>query len=175
MVELRRITHRGDRDLQTLFSLYREAFPEEERREEGQLLRLVEEKKEMVFNVVETDGELAGLFVYWKFREFYYLEHLAVYPELRNRKIGQQVLEYVDRTLKGCRILEVEPPLTEMAARRIAYYRRNGYEVVEKTYEQPSYDGLKNSIPLWIMSNHREMNPAKAIDIIQKEVYRNNY
>lgn len=175
MIELRRITQGADQELQTLLSLYREAFPQEERREEGQLLRLVEEKKEMVFNAVKADGDLAGLFVYWEFEEFYYLEHLAVCPELRNRKIGQQVLDYADRELTGCRILEVEPPLTEIAARRIAYYRRNGYEVVEKTYEQPSYDGLKNGIPLWIMSNYREMNPAKAIDTIQKEVYRNNY
>lgn len=175
MIQLRRITQRADRDLQLLLSLYREAFPEEERRSEEQLLRLVDEKEEMVFNAVETEGGLAGLFVYWEFGDFYYLEHLAVYPELRNRKIGQQLLEYVRKCFKKSCVLEVEPPCNEMAERRIAYYRRNGFEVVEKGYEQPSYDGIKRGIPLWIMSNCRDIALTKAINTIREEVYRKNY
>ncbi|MDE5639087.1 MAG: GNAT family N-acetyltransferase [Odoribacter sp.] len=175
MIQLRRITQSVDRDLQLSLSLYREAFPEEERRSEDQLLRLVDEKEEMVFNAVETEEGLAGLFVYWEFEDFYYLEHLAIYPELRNRKIGQQLLEYVRNCFKSACALEVEPPFNEMAERRIAYYRRNGFEVLEKEYEQPSYDGIKRGIPLWIMSNCRDMALVKAIDIIREEVYRKNY
>lgn len=175
MIKLRRIIQSDDRDLQMLFSLYRESFPAEERRNERQLMRLVDEKKEMVFNAVEEEGRLVGLFVYWDFGDFYYLEHLAVYPELRNKRIGQQVLDYVNVTLKGSRFLEVEPPLNEMASRRLAYYRRNGYEVVEKNYIQPSYDGVKKGIPLWLMSSDNEMNFLKVIDVIRKEVYWKNY
>ena len=35
----------------------------------------------MHFNAIETDGVLAGLFIYWDMRDFYYLEHLAVSPQ----------------------------------------------------------------------------------------------
>ena len=61
----------------------------------------------MHFNMIESDGELCGLFVYWDMGEFYYLEHLAVAPHMRNRKIGQQVLEHVETSLPGIRLLEV--------------------------------------------------------------------
>lgn len=175
MIELRRIIQSSDKELQALTFLYREAFPEEERRDEEQLFRLIDQKEEMVFNAIESEGQLAGLFVYWKWKDFYYLEHLAVYPELRNQKIGQQLLDYVSTHLKGDRFLEVEPPLNEMAGRRISYYQRNGYEVVEKNYEQPSYDGKRKGLPLWIMCNHKEVNPENAIQIIKEEAYRKNY
>lgn len=175
MIQLRRIKQSDDKDLQALTLLYREAFPQEERRNEEQLFRLVDEKREMVFNAIETGGELAGLFVYWEFGDFYYLEHLAVYPEMRNKKIGQQVLDYVRGHLKGDRFLEVEPPLSDMARRRLNYYQRNGYEVVDKDYEQPSYDGEREGIPLWIMSNSTNVDVRKAVQKIKEEVYRKNY
>ena len=60
----------------------------------------------MYFNAIECDGELSGMFVYWDIGDFYYLEHLAVFPEMRNKKIGQQVLDYVAEHLKGVRLLE---------------------------------------------------------------------
>lgn len=86
----------------------------------------------MHFNMIESDGELCGLFVYWDMGEFYYLEHLAVAPHMRNRKIGQQVLEHVETSLPGIRLLEVEPAEDELTTRRVAFYRRNGYRIVDR-------------------------------------------
>lgn len=42
------------------------------------------------------------------------------------------MLDYVAEHLKGVRLLEVEPTEDEMTTRRVNYYRRNGYEVLDK-------------------------------------------
>ncbi len=108
-MNLRRITQAGDPDFKALTALYTEAFPPEERRETAQLERMLEEEPRMHFHVVEIGGKRAGLFVYWDFGTFYYLEHLAVYAEMRNQKIGQQVLDWMREHLDGLRLLEAEP------------------------------------------------------------------
>ena len=121
MISLRKITDAEDKDFQKLMELYQEAFPEEERRDLAQLGAMLQAEQRMSFNAVECDGSLAGLFVYWDFGTFYYLEHLAVYPDMRNKKIGQQVLDWIKGNLQGLRLLEVERAETEMAIRRVHY------------------------------------------------------
>lgn len=173
-MQLKRITHLQDELLNQLIPLYEESFPEEERRPNTQLMKMIESKKEMHFTAIIHEGELCGLFVYWDFKDFFYLEHLAVFPAMRNRKIGEKVLAYLTEHLKGLHLLEVEPPATEMAGRRIEYYRRNGYEVLHKEYIQPSYSKDKDALNLWIMGNaHSDLLPER-IEKIKKEVYINN-
>lgn len=74
MVTLKRITQAEDEAFRKLTALYTEAFPVEERREIGQLGELLHTEPAMYFNAVECDGQLAGLFVYWDFGSFYYLD-----------------------------------------------------------------------------------------------------
>ena len=121
MMNLIRITESDDTRLEKLIPLYVAAFPVEERRDIDQLKRLIEEKKEMYFNAIECDGQLAGLFIYWDLTDFYYMEHLAVFEYMRNLKIGQQVLDYIAQHLNGLRLLEVEPTTDEMTTRRVNY------------------------------------------------------
>ncbi len=169
---LSRITSADDSRLNRLIPLYEESFPESERRKIGQLKRMIENHTPMYFNAIECEGELSGMFVYWDMGDFYYLEHLAVFPEMRNKKIGQQVLDYVAGHLKGLRLLEVEPTEDEMTTRRVNYYRRNGYKVLDKTYVQPSYYAMENACPLWIMGNEDSPRLSEQVERIKEEVYR---
>lgn len=169
---LSRITSADDSRLNRLIPLYEESFPESERRKIGQLKRMIENHTPMYFNAIECDGELSGMFVYWDMGDFYYLEHLAVFPEMRNKKIGQQVLDYVAGHLKGLRLLEVEPTEDEMTTRRVNYYRRNGYKVLDKTYVQPSYHAMENACSLWIMGNEDSPRLSEQVERIKEEVYR---
>lgn len=174
MLILKRITSPEDALLSCLEELYKEAFPPEERREIDQLRFLIAAQPEMFFNAVECDGELAGLFVYWKFHDFYYLEHLAVFASMRNKKIGQQTLDWVEDHLKGIRLLEVEPAVENIAVRRVNYYQRNGYKILDKEYRQPSYDGAPESWPLWIMGNQEYDDRSllnKHIEQIKEQAY----
>lgn len=174
MITLRRITDSKDSAFQKLTELYKEAFPQEERREIAQLEQLLSGEPLMYFNAVECDGELAGLFVYWDLGSFYYLEHLAVYAEMRNKKIGQQVLDWMKEHLQGVRLLEAEPAETEMSTRRINYYQRNGYQILDKDYLQPPYTPEGEGFPLWVMGNVADQ-PAEVlqqqIETIKNKIY----
>ena len=114
------------------------------------------------------------MFCKWELEDVYELEHLVGWPEMRDTKIGQKVLDYIWGHLSGEHLLEVEPAVDEITTRRINYYRRNGYEIVEKQYRQPAYDNPEKSYPLWLMSNRdypdrKEL--AEHIQMIKEEVY----
>ena len=174
MIELQRVTRAGDPLLGKLLPLYEEAFPPPERRDAGQLKRVIERASDMYFNAIVEDGTLAGLFAYWDLGEFCYLEHLAVFPSLRSRSTGTRVLEEVARRLPGTRLLEVEPPVEPPATRRVAYYERNGYLVLDRAYVQPPYDGKRAGCPLWIIGNERPACLARFLERVKTRVYREN-
>ncbi len=174
-MNLIRITNSDHVYLDRLIMLYEEAFPVEERRNIGQLKKMIKTKSEMHFNAIECDDELCGFFVYWDMGDFYYLEYLAVYASMRNKKIGQQVLDYAANHLDGVRLLEVEPEADEMTSRRIRYYQRNGYQILDKDYVQPSYDGVHDACSLWIMGNRMTKRLPEFTERIKHEVYLDNY
>lgn len=174
---LRRITEPREPLLGQLLELYRNAFPPDERRSEESLLSLIACQPSMYFNAVEEDEKIAGLFIYWQFEDFYYLEHLAVCPELRNQKIGQKVLDYVRKNFERECILEVEAPTDELKARRVRYYERNGFRVVDRHYVQPAYEKNLHDQPLWLMSNGKEEEEKKLgpkVARLKEEVYLKN-
>lgn len=172
MIALRRITHAGDPVWNRLMTLYKESFPPEERRDMHQLEQMLAAVPEMFFNAVEEDGLLCGLASYWDLGDFYYMEHLAVFPEMRNRKIGQQILAYWQQHLHKPQLLEVEPAVEEMACRRIGFYERNGYAVLYKDYVQPSYTADEDACPLWIMGTDACPEIETYIERIKETVYR---
>ena len=107
MIEVIRINSLDSEYLSSLVELYMEAFPEEERRDIKQLKEYIISKENMFFNAILFDNELCGLFVYWNFKEFSYLEHLAIFSDKRNLKIGEKLLSLVEANLPGLRLLEV--------------------------------------------------------------------
>lgn len=173
-MNLSRITNSTDHRLESLIKLYEESFPEDERRTIAQLNKMIDSVQPMYFNAIEIDGQLCGLFVYWDMDDFYYMEHLAVFPEMRNRKIGQQVLDHVARHLNKIRILEVEPTEDEITTRRVQYYQRNGYAIVHRDYIQPSYKAFEDASNLWIMSNEPTVRLNEFIDAIKQRAYRDH-
>lgn len=172
MIRLTRITRADDPLLERLVPLYIESFPEAERRDIRQLEQLLTEAPEMYWNAIFDGDELCGLASYWDLGDFYYMEHLAVFPAMRNRKIGQRVLDYWREQLPKLRILEVEPAEEEMARRRIGFYERNGYKVVYKDYIQPSYRADEPACSLWIMASAPHPNIEAYAQKIQEKIYR---
>ena len=137
-----------------VLALYESAFPKNERRDSETVRRMAAERPEMEFYRVcaVPGGAFAGLVVLWRLGDFTYLEHLAVSPGLRNGGVGRWILDWVGRTSDGFLLLEVEPEgTTPMAARRIGYYRRNGYEIISRDYLQFPYRDGDTPLPLWLM------------------------
>ena len=72
------------------------------------------------------------------------------------------------------RLLEVEPAETEMATRRIHYYERNGYRILDRNYLQPPYVKGGKDFPLWVMGNGSGQSAEvlnRQIQTIKDKVY----
>ena len=170
-IALKRITSK--KELEIIGELYISAFCAEERREFTQLQELLLHPHCVINQIIFRDA-IAGFCIYWQFDSFLFLEHFAIEPELRGQKIGEQVLILLKEMHQKPIILEVEPATDVNSVRRIKFYERNGYYLLPVKYRQPSYDGIKPSLDLLLMSNMAEIADTivkRYISDIHKEVY----
>lgn len=171
-MELKRIVNSQDREAVELIALYQIAFPESERFCDDQiLLNLIDSNRSLYFDAIYDDEKLAGLLMYWDLEELYYVHYFAVYPEMRNRKIGTKVLDWIAENFKKPVFLEVDDPIDELSDRRIHFYERNGYQVLAKNPET-LYIARERSCKLWLMGNQPVKHLEKYIHTIREVVYR---
>jgi ribosomal protein S18 acetylase RimI-like enzyme len=154
-------------------NLYENSFPEEERREFSQLIDIYKNHK-LELNIIIQENQLVGILNQWKFDEVLYIEHLAIHPEYRNKKIATKLLEELSKKHKTI-VLEVELPTDEVSRKRIAFYQRAGFCIEPYNYYQPPYRKGEKAIQMHIMTKTK--TPIKKeeyqtiIDIIRKKVY----
>ena len=154
-----------------IFSRYEKTFPENERRDKEQFLDLAEAPDAFVF-LIKNEDETIGYSVIWELKDFYFLEHFEVFEEFRNQKFGEQILEALKEKFDKI-VLETEPDfLSEIAARRVRFYQRNGFEIINKDYIQPSYGEGKSSLHLFLMANFLIENLENSIQEIYAVVYQ---
>lgn len=170
-MNLRRVTDSKDNEVIKLIALYEDTFPESERYRDTQiLLDLIDNSRLTHFNAIYENYKLAGLFVYWDLGEFCYIHFLAIFPEMRNRKIGKQILDWVSKNISQPVLLEVEVPTDEFSIRRIHFYERNNYQVLAKNPDI-LYESRERSSVLWLMGNHQVKYLRNYITTIKNIVY----
>lgn len=161
-------------DFNQFYSILEYSFPADERRGYEEQKALLGDKYYRIYALKnEEDGLIAFITVY-EFEEFTFAEHFAVAKEHRNGGIGTEVLSLLKCKVKAPICLEVELPETEMAKRRIGFYKRNGFYYNEYDYIQPSYSKDKSPVPLKIMTTEREITEAEfeyIRDILYSRVY----
>lgn len=170
-----KITNNNLLGYNNLFELYQNSFPIEERRELKDLNYLIQNEKQMCFNSIEIENHLVGFIILWNFEDFIYIEHFAIFPEERCKGFGTEILEAIKANFKKTIVFEVEPENDLVSIIRINFYRRNLFEVIDKSYRQPSYHNKIDSYPMWIMSNKfdlTEITILNFIQIIKKNVYQ---
>jgi ribosomal protein S18 acetylase RimI-like enzyme len=152
--------------------LYEEAFPEEERRPWNQQLLLVASGKLQLLRIIREDA-FAGFIFYWTLPEFSFIEHFAIHPGTRGGGAGTQVMQLMETQL-GEIVLEVEPPVTEQAIRRIKFYERLGYQAFTESYHQPPYYPHYPLLELRLMQ--KGLSPAAAMfSNIKDQLYKYVY
>ncbi|MCD8070802.1 MAG: GNAT family N-acetyltransferase [Akkermansiaceae bacterium] len=167
-----RLRRSGDPAWAVCMALYEDAFPSEERRDFADLMRLLEERECMHALSLEVSGRFVGFSVYWDFRDFLFLEHLAIVPRWRGQGIGGYFLDELARIRPVFHLLEAEPPgSSPMAARRIGGYRRHGFEIVSRNYLQPSYRPGEAPLPLWLMGRGEPGVLAERVALLRRFVY----
>ena len=166
MIEIRRIADSNDFEAQQLIVLHGETFPQYERFHGTSLLaELTDNACTMHFNAVYEDGVLAGFFNYWDLGNAYYIHLIAVYPAMRNRKVGQQILDWIVASLHRPVFLESEVPFDEITARRLDFYKRNGFKELAEDPEILS-SNRKGGHPQCLMGTR----PVADLDAYLKEI-----
>ena len=90
-----------------------ESFPPEEYRELEHLREYTDRIGNFHNNIIFDDDLPIGFITYWDFDEFYYVEHFATNPALRNGGYGKRTLEHLCEFVKRPIVLEVERPVEE--------------------------------------------------------------
>lgn len=158
------------KDFDKMFDLMEKSFPPDELRtyeEEKALLKIPEYG---AYVLSESDDKILGFITMWQFSEFSYIDHFAVNPDARNGGIGTKILSEAVKILGKTVCLEVELPETELAERRIGFYRRNGFHLNEFRYIQPPISKGRNPIPLLIMTTGNVIT-KEQFSKIRSELY----
>jgi GNAT superfamily N-acetyltransferase len=154
MLNFYRINSVSDPLFSHLYSLYALAFPLDERRSWGGFEYELEYQKCFCAHALVQNDKFMGLFNYWTFDRFYYIEHVAVVQSMRGQKIGTEAMEIFKQQTKLPIVFEVEMPTGPTAIRRINFYEKLGFSVLNShNYAQPPYEGDGFLIPMQLMSN----------------------
>ncbi len=121
------------------YSLLQEAFPEEERPPLASLKARFADPLFRIQAYYQQEDSLFALLTWWELAGHCYIEHFALSAHSRGKGIGSQLLFSFMSGLEMPVVLEVEPPLTELAARRIRFYESSGLSVLPVVYRQPAY------------------------------------
>lgn len=162
-------------DFEQIFEIMERSFPKDEYRTyEGQKT-LFDEDVYSVYGLIGKDSrEIQGFITIWEYDEVAFVEHLAVNPLYRNKGLGSQILKEAAQMLNKMLCLEVELPETEIAARRIGFYKRNGYFLNEYPYIQPALAKGQDPVPLLIMTTEKALS-EEEFENIKMLLYKNVY
>jgi len=174
MLDFKRITSVTELQFTNLYNLYTLAFQPHERRNWAGLEYELMYEKRFFANVLLQDDKFVGLFNYWTFENFSYIEHLAIVPQMRNQNIGTKAMGIYMGQTKLPIILEVEMPKNPDAIRRIHFYEKLGFQVLSHAYAQPPYEGTDFPVPMLLLSNNIHFANTHY-DLIKEKLYKNVY
>ena len=163
-----------EQEFESIRELCCSAFPPEERREFQQVVQLKDAGGCDVLRIMNGD-EPVGFCIVWIFDEFLFTEHFAIEPDRRGQGTGSRVLALLRKTYRRPLMLEVEPPCDEITSRRVNFYSRNGFYLLERPYCQPSYGETKPEVELRLMTTQAGLPPEileEYIAQIRRKVYR---
>ena len=167
-------------DYPSFLKLYNESFPPDERRElkdEEHLANFIKMKGGKFNAFAPKDGDLFLAFLsYWTFEGYTYIEHFAVVPEHRGKRIGALMLNHLFKEVSPNVLIEVEKPEGEEQKRRIKFYERNGFRVREEfDYTQPAYSSDKSPVEMLLMTHGDvDLHNRDSIREMLREVYNCN-
>ncbi len=155
------------------YELVQRSFPVSEYRDRQTLLAMLDWPTYALYVEHDADGAVAGLICAHEFGGMRFIETFCVAPGMRGAGLGGRLLdEYVARADTPV-VLEVEPPRGDIERRRIAFYRRHGFELDERRYVMPPLERDRPALRLYLMST-RPLggNFDAARDAIYRTVYR---
>lgn len=155
---------------------YEEAFPYQERRKPESILSLLSEDNGhfyIILSKAPEEEDLSAFAMLHSLETFEYIEYLCVPHYKRNGGRGAKVLEYIFEYVTKPIVLEAEPAgANDWADRRIDFYLRNGFSLIDRTYFQPPYHDDTEAVELRLMVRGRHDNPESFTRDLYEQVYR---
>ena len=156
-----------------VYQILADSFPSSERRTYKGQKEVLNNEFYKIF-VYQEKEKIHAFIAVWDFIDFVFVEHFAVEASHRNEGLGKKMLVELMENKQKTFCLEVEPPETEIARRRIGFYERLGFHLLPFTYEQPAMQTTEKSIPLCLMSYPEELDKGK-FNQIKNKLYQNVY
>lgn len=160
-------------DFDQVYALMACSFPLVERRYYEKQKALLDNPYYVIYALYEGT-QVRAFMSLWDFDQFVFFEHFAVHPDCRNGGVGAKMLRDLLDMLQRPVCLEVEPPDTELAQRRIHFYERNGFHLNTYPYMQLPLNPESVPIPLMIMSTPSPLT-QDAFEQIRDTLYREVY
>ena len=157
-----------------IYDLMEEAFPESEYRTYENQKKLFEKKEYKVITEKNEDGEIIAFLAYWKFKEFYFIEHIAVSSKCRGGGIGSKIMRRFIESANMPIILEIEPPIDEISNKRRSFYEKLGFKFCEYEYFQMPLRENTKPMRLNIMS-YPSLISKIDFERFKKIIYENVY
>ena len=152
-------------DLQSIYKAYCTAFPKDERRSKTQFWELLNNTFVSI-NSIESKKEKLGYIIIWQLSSAIFIEHFEIFPAFRGKALGSKLLSYLLSKFSIV-ILESEQDfLNKIAERRIAFYKKNGFIILDREYIQPAYSVNKKPLNLYLMGNKL----PKGLTALKKEI-----
>ena len=142
------------------WAIYQNSFPQKEIRSLEDHLEALSDPR-YTADGIWSDGRLTGILYYWTAPEYVYIEHLAISPDLRGANMGSRVLEAFCRKA-GRIVLEIDPPETEIAVRRLRFYERLGFVRNDYHYVHPAFQRPCEPPQLVLMSYPKAMTDEEC-------------
>ncbi|MEK6982011.1 MAG: GNAT family N-acetyltransferase [Candidatus Micrarchaeota archaeon] len=156
-----------------IWQIYEESFPPDERRTLAQQEELFN-RKNYVLLAVYKENKLVGFISNWVLDSFCFVEHAAIKKSHQGKGFGTKSLALYLKKVNKTFILEVELPTSQIARKRIDFYKKLGFKLNDFDYVQPSYSKSKKSVHLMIMSYPKELK-GDEFEEIKKEIYKKIY
>jgi len=150
--------------------LYEGSFPLQERREWTSLLSLLNHSAMQLDLICEEDLPI-GFIIWWKINDWLFIEHFAISPKIRGGGYGGSVMRHYLGMANGKMFLEVEPPFTIDAKRRIGFYEKLGLKLLDVNYQQPSYVEKGVNYPMLLMGTAGQKDFTALIAALKEQVY----
>ena len=160
-------------DFEEVYQLLQNTFPKEELQPKDRHYQIFQ-RPDFYGQAIKENGKIQALLLGYHRPQFLFLEFFAVDKALRGHGMGQKILTEIISQSDLPVILEVEPPETEIARRRIGFYERCGFQLNDYPYTLPILGEGFGGCPLMIMS-YPEAIKAADFPQIKEQLYHDIY
>jgi len=156
-LKIHRIINAEDQHFAELWEIYSESFPLNERRTFEQQTDIFNRTQYKV-DVYLSDNHVVGFIAFWTTKDFIYIEHFAIAPEVRSKGLGSAILKPFITSKEIPVILEIEPPVDDLTRRRLRFYESLGFMKNNHNHFQPPYHQGDLPLQLIILSYPNQFN-----------------